>query len=1579
MPATNITQNGPASAGSPFAVLANARIDKDRGLILRKFPEYELDATQLIYSDTYVQYDNLMVQTLNGDYINLGNYVKKVEFNDYYPSILTEKEFKEKIASYYTKKESNELFQNIKDNYVTNVSFNNYIEQQKEKDNKINKRIDTNLDKIDNISSNVIPTLKTIESFNSDIAKYTNTEDLNAILATYTNTSAMDVKLQEIRDTHTAYKKSNDARSLAIETTIADMYDKTYINEKFTLYYTKKENDVRYNTLDRKIKANADELVSVNNNINIIYRDKVDNSSFTEFKQDSYRRGEIDKKIEAVNAYTKPEMNSIIYTVNTSITNANARINDTNTRITNMYTNTFHDTRYNNLDYRVKTNFNSIEDIKVQYVMLSNYNNEIKKINDALDIRHTKTEINNIIYNNNLNYYTKREIDSKSNDDIVNYDKLNKKYILGQITENNKLYLSLEDFNTYKDTIFNKNEISSLFVNKLADYDLSTVVDVKVNNVYTNTKNEYTNFINDKLSHHYEKTYIDNEFAKYRTREDDNSYINEKLKSYVTEERFVDDLSNVPSLQTMTDTIYSKLDENNKKLDETIGNHIDKKMLVFYDYLLNNSGIYYTKQIMDLKMQGKEDKSISILRYTHLENRIEKFYKKFITYYTKDEIDSKFSYYFSNVNIADATLYYTSVETDRLLADKVDKTTYDLFYKNTYNKTYVDTELNKKVNVVTYNSEISDLHENDTKLKTALDDLRTMINGDLTNSINSRFTSVESSLNAKITTNKESIDTLNTKVSDLTELSRTFKNEGEVNKLITAITDTKVSWSEYNLDKLTFTKVSDFTLLKNNLENNYTTTSNLNQSLSSIRQDIPTDDKINSMIDDKLESYTSSTDLLKLVDNKISNNSNTLKNKITEETDEKFTKYPTLTFLAQNNYTKDEADTKRNTLKQELTTEINTTQRDLTSYKTLVNDTYLKLSGGSITGNLSVNNTFNAGKYYLNNDGLKMVSESSDYMLLNVEDIITAGTNKQKGILLGSNNIGYVRFTSTSDLYHNKYNTDTSTYDIYKVITEETFNPYKDTIYNKTEMNNLLAGKTDKSLFDSTVTNLKSTLSSKQELNDYKLEVQSNLEHYHTITEYQKYVSDNYVNNIVFTAFKQDTNDKINNDLKAKLDELKQDTKTKLNKLNEDISQNVNTVNTTIAGKIKTLEDNTYKKSETDSKLSLKADKSQITDVLRYNNSTQYDKTLNIGSINIKTDNTSNDMYMAINKNGILVNNKTSNVTREVLKGELTSENKYNISIGGEGIDNISITAKDLILVDKSKNITSSIATEKMLSDTKTSLESSITSKSLELQGDITSLTTKVKTNTDNITEVFKELAKKGNNDDINTKLSTKLDKAGGTVTGQIDFNENGKLVVKNGELKLKFYYNSTTNENDYSVTRDKYELTEIPILSSGTVRLEDGEYNTNNETNLNSVFLFGDYIPYYDSRGFFDYLLDVTPPDGVTEGENIKRHIKAPNKIYLPTTDILVPTTVYENIEVAKYPNKKFNHLVFSRLVNDDMMSDAINNLKEKIDEAKTEVTKSSTTANTDLENKLKKYVDDKINEKLDEIGKILDKINGA
>lgn len=1574
MPTTNITQNGPASAGSPFAVLANARIDKDRGLVLRKFPEYELDATQLIYSDTYVQYDNLMVQTLNGDYINLGNYVKKVEFNDYYPSILTEKEFREKIASYYTKKESNELFQNIKDNYVTNVSFNNYIDLQKEKDKEINKRIDGNLDKINNINDNVIPTLKTIESFNRDIAKYTNTEDLNAILATYTNTSGMDTKLQEIKDTHSAYKQSNDARSLAIETTVADMYNKAYINEKFALYYTKNENDVRYNTLDRKIKANTDELVNVNNNINIIYRDKVDNSSFTEFKQDSYRRGEIDKKIEAVNAYTKPEINNIIDGVNTNISNTNARINDTNTRITNMYTNVFHDTRYNNLDYRVKTNFNSIEDIKVQYVTLTNYNNEIKKINDALDIRHTKTEINNIIYNNNLNYYTKREIDSKSNDDIVNYDKLNKKYILGQITENNKLYLSLADFNIYKDTIFTKNEISSLFVNKLANYDLSTAVDVKVNNVYTNTKNEYTNFISDKLSKHYEKTYIDNEFAKYRTREDDNTYINEKLKNYVTEEKFVNDLSNVPSLQTMTDTIYSKLDENNKKLDETIGNHIDKKMLVFYDYLLNNSGIYYTKQIMDLKMQGKEDKSISILRYTHLENRIEKFYKKFITYYTKDEIDSKFSYYFSNVNIADATLYYTSVETDRLLADKVDKTTYDLFYKNTYNKTYVDTELNKKVNIVTYNSEISDLHENDTKLKTALDDLRTIINGGLTNSINTRFTSVESSLNTKITTNKESIDTLNTKVSDLTELSRTFKNEEQVNKLITAITDTKVSQSDYNLDKLTFTKVSDFTLLKNNLENNYTTTSNLNQSLSDIRQNIPTDVKINSMIDDKLESYTSSTDLLKLVDDKINSNSNTLKNKITEETDTKFTKYPTLEFLARNNYTKEQADLNRNNLKTELTQKITETNNALDTYKTKVSNEYLKLTGGIVTGDLTVNSKFMVGNYNLSSDGMKYNDNSNEYDLLNVEDIVTESSVRQKGMLLGSSNINFVRLTSSDNLYHNKYDVDSSSFNIYKIITEESFNPYKETVYTKVKADELFNLKTDKSLFDSTVNTLNTTLATKVEFNEYKDTMADTIAKYHTIEAYQKFVSDNYISKTDFNTFKSDTNNKIDSDLTVKLNELKEDTKTKLTNLNKTLQETVKTVNTDISGKIKALDDNVFKKSEMNDKLNLKADKTDLNGAL-YNNKDHSDYALNIGKISIKSQ--VDGVSTVMDKYGVHLVNSTSSISRDIMTTNV-ADSKYTLNIGSDALDEINLVAKKLYIKNESGN-KSLLVSAKDLSDNVTALNSTINSKNLEVQADITSLTSKVKTNTDNITSTLQEVNKKISIEEANNKLDKKLDKSGGTVTGQIDFNENGKLVIKNGDLKLKFYYNSTTDENDYTVTRDKYELTEIPIVSSGTVRAEDGEYNDSNEIDLNSVFLFGDYIPYYDSRGFFDYLLDVTPPSGVTEGENIKRRIKAPGKIYLPTTNIMVPTTIYENTEVEKYPGKKFSHLCFSRLVNQDTLSMEIGNLTEKITEAKTEMTKASTTANTDLETKLKKYVDDKINEKLDEIGKILDKINGV
>lgn len=1572
MPTTQL-QSGPASAGSPFAVIANAHIDRDRGLVLRKFPEYEIDATQLLYSDTYVQYDNLMVQTLNGDYINLGNYVKKTEFNDYYPSILTEKEFRENIASYYTKKESNDLLQNIRDNYTTNISFNNFIETQRETDREINTKIDSNLDKINNINNEVIPTLKTKESFNEDIAKYTNTEELNRILATYTNTANMDTKLQAIKDTHNTYKTANDARSLNIENTIADMYNKKYINDTFALYYTRKENDVRYGTLDRKIKANSDELVNVNNNINILYRDKVDNTSFTEFKEDSYRRAEIDKKIADVNAYTKPEINNIVSGLNTDIANANTRISDTNNRMGNMYSNTFHDTRHNNLDYRVKANFNSIEDIKIQYVTLVNYNNEIKKINDALDIRHTKTEINNIIYNNNLNYYTRREIDNKSNDDIVKYDKENKKYIATQITENNKSYLSLVDFNIYKDTIFTKTEVNNLFTNKLADYDLSTVVDTKINNSYSKTKTEYTSLLNTRLDNHYDKSYIDTEFAKYRTREDDNTYISDTLRSYVTLERFVRDLSNVPSIQTMTDTIYSKLDENNKRLDDTIGNHVDKKMLIFYDYLLNNSGIYYSKQTMDLKLQGKEDKSISILRFTHLENRIEKFYKKFITYYTKDEVDSKFTYYFNNVNIADATLYYTSVETDRLLNDKVDKTTYELFYKDTYNKSYVDTELGKKVNTSTYNSEISDLHDNDNKLKTALDGLTTLINGDFTNNINTRFTSLENNLNSKINTNTEGITSLTTKLNDLTELAKTFKNEAQVNTLIRTITDGKVSKSNYELDKLTFVKNTDFEIVKNSLESDYTKTVDMNKSISDVRNAIPSDTKINELIDDKLESYTSSTDLLSLVETKIDNKANTLKNTITNETDDKFTKYPTLTFLAQNNYTKDEADTKRNELKQTLTTEINSAKNTLTTYKTFVNDNYLKLSGGTITGNLSVNSTFKVGDYSLSNDGFKFTNNSKEYMLFNLEDVVTGGTARQKGILVGSNTIDYVRFTSTNDLYHNKYDVDSSTYNIYKVITEETFTPFKDTIYTKTEANKLLKDKVDKTTFDQTVSTINTTLATKHELSDYKDEVTATLEHYHTIEKYQKFLEDNYTKSTDFDTFKNATNLKIENDLKTKLDALKTDTKSKLDGLTTQLENNVRTVNTVISGKIKTLEDNTYKKTEVNDKLNLKADKTAVQGVL-FENKAQYDKVFDIGTINVKTNNTKKDSYYLINKAGVSVHNKSDNITRGVFSVDITNDGKYNMNIGSDGINDVNITAKSLTLVDKTNNVTSTVATKAMLDSTKVSVENTINTKSLELQGKITTLTTKVTTNTQNITDLFKEVAKKSSNTDVTTKLDEKLNKSGDSITGPIVMENANSTIKLNSPTpltthveKLSFKEQDTQGE-DYFLIETNIPVFKYPRekVADTTNHTSDYRYTVNGAPisktyyTCEDLFLFGD----------FNYTYDHTNDIGVTNLKTIADGNGAmvnpyPKRIYLGASELYIT-------------NANDNHST-DQIISTSMFNTKINDVKSELDKKINKVKTDVTSSSSNLETVIKKYVDDKIDEKLSEIARILDKINGA
>ena len=1540
-------QNGPASAGSPFvAAMANVHMDKDRGLILRQFPEYELDATQLLYSDTYVQYDNLLVQTLNGDYINLGNYVKKTEFNEYYPSILTELEFRDRISFYYNKKESNELFQNIRDNYVTNLSFNKFVEKQKEDDKEINRKIDENTSSINTINTVTIPTLKTISSFNEDIAKYTNTEDLNKILATYTNTNNLNDKLQEIRDTHTNYKTENDARSLGIENAIADIYRKSYIDSTFALYYNKVEMDAKNTAIEKKIKANLDSITNINNNIELIYRNKVDNSSFKEFKDDSYRKAEIDKKIRDVNAYTKPEMNSIVSGINTAVENTNIRINDTNTRINNMYTNIQHDTRHNNLDYRVKTNLKSIEDIKDTYTPLTTFNSNLSTINEALNARYTKTEINNILFENNKLYYTKEEINGKNNDSILEYDRTNKQYIANYINNNNKLYLSLLDFKQYKDTIFTKTEVNNTFDERLAEYDKSTVVDTKINNNYETTKTEYTSLLNTRLANHYEKSYIDTKFSNYRTTEEGTNYVKETLKSYVTMEKFVNDLKNVPSIQVMSDTIYGKLEENNRMLDKTIANHIDNKMLVFYDYLLNNSGIFYTKQVMDIKLSSKEDKSLSMLRFKHLENRIDKFYKKFITYYTKDEVDSKFTYYFSNVNIADATLYYTSTETDRMMAEKVDKTTYELFHRNTYNKDYVDDELDKKVDVSIYNSEVIKLHENDTNLKNALDEFKTFINGDFNNNINSRFTSMEDTLNEKIKNNKDKIDTHTTKIDDLTTLSQTFKNEAQVKSLITEVTDTKVSKADYDLEKLTFAKDNDLKALKSKLDTEYTNTITMNQNIKDVRDIVPSDEKIDGMIDSKLRSYTNSNDLLRVVSKNITDNSNSLKTTITDETDTKLTKYTTLKYLSDNIYTKEQSNTKFTELKRELTEKDEEITNELTTYKTFVNNNFVKNTGGSITGNLNVSNELNVNNYIFNNDGIKLNVNSTNYNVFNLKDSVSDLATRKKDITFADSSIENITFSSTKDLIHKKYNADASSNVEYKIITEEVFNPYKDTIFTKDEMNSKLNDKLDKSTFDTKVSEFNSSLGTKQELNTYKEEVKDEFKKYHTIETYKQFLTENYAPLNTFETFKTTVNEKIEQDLETKLTTLKSNTENKLRELNDTLAENVRTVNTEITSKLTGLENNTFKKTEINSKLDLKADKTDLQGVL-YSAKEQFTSSLKIGSINVKLENTDKNLFVNLDKYGINLENTTDNITRKLFNANINSDNKYNMDIGEEGLDNVNIIGKNIIISDKTNNITSPVATKKMVDDTKSSLENTITTKNLELDGKITNL---------------------------NTEVNKKLNKAGGEISGNITFTSTGTILLNNGNnITLDMYYNEYKNTATGNTLSKKIQ---IPLVSMGEIRPEEKvAKGFNNSSNSGDLLLFGNYVPVNNvTSADCDYMIKRND-DKQIDGNNYKVNPEVPNRIILPTANILVPY----NMEDTESSGIKYHSLKLSSLVHEEKLKASISRLEESITEKAKETKQSVTGDMTDIERRLKTYVEQQIATKFDEIGRILDRINGA
>ena len=208
-----------------------------------------------------------LIETLNGDRINLGDYLTRKDFYTYYHSFLTEREYIDRIKSYYKKLEINELLDEIKRNWLSNSNFEIYKEETRETLNGHNNRITSNTNRLNTLENVTIPTLMTKEAYNNNIRNYTTLNRLTETLALYPTLEKYNRDLNLIKNSSISTNDANTLRFVAIENRLEEIYDKTWVNNKFNLYYTKEEVDDFHNVMDSRVDENERQITINRNNL----------------------------------------------------------------------------------------------------------------------------------------------------------------------------------------------------------------------------------------------------------------------------------------------------------------------------------------------------------------------------------------------------------------------------------------------------------------------------------------------------------------------------------------------------------------------------------------------------------------------------------------------------------------------------------------------------------------------------------------------------------------------------------------------------------------------------------------------------------------------------------------------------------------------------------------------------------------------------------------------------------------------------------------------------------------------------------------------------------------------------------------------------------------------------------------------------------------------------------------------------------------------------------------------------------------------------------------------------------------
>lgn len=1388
-----------------------ARI-KDRRLVLLQFPEYQVDATALIEADIYSNSSPSVVITSSGETVDISGFLTRSDFKDYYFSMVTEKEFEERMAKYSNTAQMDQKLASIRENYVSNSDLSDYKRELETKFNTTNTNLDNVTERFNTFSSTTLPGLTTNLALATTLDNYVTKENQGTTLLNYVTNTALDTRMgnyfnkdevntikdglnssinsvnsrfnnyvtsndfttevnkkmnaatvenklsqhdqdlkdfvaekyfnkdeintlknelnqgttttlndyvtkekfneersklysstevdnivKDLKDTHytkeeedtkhnalkkelTDYKALNhtthtdvtnyitennklyntkievagikealetsigtkldksiydtfkeeygttingiksaastlrsdydnhiisyNSKSNEINNKLDDRYTKEEINDMIKSYYTKSEADVIHNGLSSSLSSTSTNLGLLTNRVRAMEIGKLDKAVFDDLNANVLRTDEVERRIKAVNSYTKPDMDRIIKNVTDSVEDNRRSINAIGVNVAGMYSNLQLDTKFNEIKVTITDHTGRITALENNTVSKTDYEEDKKRINLSLDNTYSKAQINSIISNNNSNYYTKEEIGNLEDNKINTYDTGIKSFINSTLDTRLGGFVSTSDFNTFKGDTATKTELTTA-VSTLSDnvYSKSESNQMK-DNIISQGKSYTDNKVDTELTK-YTDTVLNPKLTGLLDTAGATRLVDDRMIGYVTKEAFYDRMNNIPSADDLDSSIDSKMGQAVHTVRHIIASDVNIQLNKFYDYAIDNKKLHYNRLALDSKFKQFQDRNLSLLRYKYTVDQINRLKKRFVNYFTKDEIDTKFNFYFNRANIADASLYYTSEQTDKFLAGKLDTSVFRLFTDNTYGKQKIDTELDKKVDVSSYNTAIQGLTGRVTTLETNYNTVAGSVNT-LNTTLNSKINTLESTVNNNNSTLTTSIGDINGEISTIkTALSR-FKNEEQLKNLIDSKITGKLNIDDYNLEKQSFVTTGKLTTEIRGVVDSTYGREIIDNKISEVNNKIKSESDINTLIDNKLAAYSSSTDIESKINTKVATAKSEAISTVTEATNTKLLPYMKTedannTYLSKTEMATKEStiDGKINDVKSELTTKIS----DLSN---TAGNTYLKLTGGELSGPLKVQkvSVSNNGIVYDNNNLITFKSSSQGSELTNYVEI-------------GSENLDSIRFINRDGVFHYKDNQD------YKFITTEVFDPFKADVFRKGEINTLLSGKVDKNSYDTEITGIKSGYVTTETLNSNISNLSNRLDGMYTKQDIEKYVSDNYLKSNVFDTFKTNNKleyekyvrDKLNESnttangkistLENTVEQNKNALTTSINAIDNKVSVHILTSNRTLDGKVNTTDFNNYKditytkvevnKKEEDLKKLITASESKIT------------------------------------------------------------------------------------------------------------------------------------------------------------------------------------------------------------------------------------------------------------------------------------------------------------------------------------------------------------------------------------------------